>query len=193
MARLPSPLRGGVGGGGQRALNLTWHPFKISKHIMIPETQNAIAGGFNTARAQCVGRLLPIMLATVEFDDELCFTTGEINNERADKSLPPKMRADQRNVMAKPLPEHALGIGRLRTHPTRKLSLAINHRIRFNHISHHLWTPTPDPSPQGGGEKGRRRIGKTLAQEWADLITLPRPLRYASRLRRRLLPTRARA
>jgi hypothetical protein len=32
------------------------------------------------------------------------------------------------------------------------LSLAINHRVRFNHICHHLWTPTPDPSPQGGGE-----------------------------------------
>jgi hypothetical protein len=41
----------------------------------------------------------------------------------------------------------------------RKLSLAINHRARFNHIRHHLWTPTPAPSPQGGGEK-RRRIGE---------------------------------
>jgi hypothetical protein len=65
--------------------------------------------------------------------------------------------------------------------------------VRFNHIARHLWTPTPDPSPQGGGEKRLRRIGKTRTQESADLITLPRPLRYAPRLRRRLLPIRARA
>jgi hypothetical protein len=33
------------------------------------------------------------------------------------------------------------------------LTLSIGHRLRFNHIHHRLWTPTPDPSPQGGGEK----------------------------------------
>ena len=62
------------------------------------------------------------------------------------------MRTGQCNVMAKPLPEHALGIGRLRAHLARKFMLTITHRVRFNHISHHLWTPTPDPSPQGEGE-----------------------------------------
>src|SRR3981189_3468746 len=104
------------------------------------------------------------MLPAIEFDDELRLTTGEIHDKRADKSLRPKMRAHQRNVMAKPLPEHTLGIGRLRAHPTRNLLLAINHRAGFNHIVHRLWTPTPDPSPspQGGGEKRRRRIEKTL-------------------------------
>src|SRR5258707_8846193 len=60
--------------------------------------------------------------------------------------------------MAKPLPKHALGIGRLRAHLARKLLLTINHRREFNHIGHRLWTPTPDPSPQGGGEKRRRRV-----------------------------------
>jgi hypothetical protein len=64
--------------------------------------------------------------------------------------------------MAKPLPERALGIGRLRPRPTRKLLLAINHRAGFNHIVHLLWTPTPDPSPQGGGEKRRHQIEKNL-------------------------------
>src|ERR1700704_6433992 len=115
------------------------------------------------------------MLPAIEFDDELRLTNGEIHDKRADKSLPPKMRAHQRNVMAKPLPEHALGVGRLRAHQTRKLLLAINHRAGFNHISRHLWTPTPDPSPQGGGEKRRRRIGKALTQGSAGLINPPRP------------------
>jgi hypothetical protein len=49
---------------------------------------------------------------------------------------------------------------KLCAHLARKFSLAINHRIRLDHIRHHLWTPTPDPSPQGGGEQERRRIGK---------------------------------
>jgi len=200
LARLPSPLRGGVGGGGQRALNLAQHPFKIAKYIVIPEAQNAIAGGLNTLRAQRIGRLLPIMLPAIEFDDELCLPTGKIHDKWADQSLPPKMRACQSDVMAKPLPEHALGIRRLCAHLTRKLSLAINHRSRFNHIRHHLWTPTPDPSPQGGGEKRRRRNGKIQRKRWLITLALKGrtinrrlPLRCAPRLRRRLSPVRARA
>ncbi len=59
--------------------------------------------------------------------------------------------------MAKPLPEHALGIGRLRAHPPRKLLLAINHGAGFNHIVHHLWTPPPPPTPPRNGE-GRRGV-----------------------------------
>ena len=85
---------------------------------------------------------------------------GEIHDKRTDKSLPPKMRAHQRNVMAKPLPKHALGIDRLRAHPTRKLLLAINHRAGFNHIGRHLWTPTPDPSPKGEGRRGVAELEK---------------------------------
>ena len=80
------------------------------------------------------------------------------DDERADNDLPAKMRARQCDVMAKPRPEHPLGIGRLRAHLPRKLSLAIGHRLRANHVRHRLWTPTPDPSPQGGGEQRRRRI-----------------------------------
>jgi len=119
---------------------------------VIPEAQNAITGGFNIARALRIRRLLPLMLSAVELDDELRLAACEINNERTNKSLPSEMRTDQRDVVTKLLPKHALGIGRLGAHLTRKLSLAINHRVRFNHICHHLWTPTPDPSPQGGGE-----------------------------------------
>src|SRR6266436_1762746 len=130
------------------------------------------------------------MLPTVEFDHELCLAAGEINDEGANKRLPPKMRAGQRNVMTKPLPEHALGIGRLCAHPAGKLSLAIGHRVGFNHIRHHLWTPTPDPSPQGGGEKRRRRTREILTQGSADLINPPRLLQSSSRLRRRLLRAR---
>jgi len=143
--------------------------------------------------ARGVGCLLPVMLSAIEFDDELRFAAGEINDVRTDKRLPPEVRTDQYNVITKPLPEHALGIGRFCAHPVRKLSVTINHRVRFNHIRHHLWTPTPDPSPQEGEESRGFAELENPNSESADLITLPRPLQYAPRLRRRLLPVRARA
>ena len=93
------------------------------------------------------------MLPTVEFDRELRLAARKINNVTADESLAAEMRTAQRNVVTKPLPQHALGIGWLGAHSARKLPLRVNHHVRFNHIRHHLWTPTPDPSPQGGGEQ----------------------------------------
>src|SRR5665213_2277574 len=98
----------------------------------------------------CIRDRLPIVLTAVEFDDDPRFATGEVHDERADQNLPTKMRSRQRDVMTKPLPEHALGIGRLRAHLPRKLSLAIWHRVRANHIRHRLWTPTPRPLPARG-------------------------------------------
>jgi hypothetical protein len=40
----------------------------------------------------------------------------------------------------------------------RKLPLTIIHQKGVNHIRRRLWTPAPDPSPQGGGVKRRIRI-----------------------------------
>ena len=96
---------------------------------------------------------LPIVLPAIEFNHEFCFPTCKVNDEWAYRSLSTEMRACQRYVMAKPLPKHALGIRRLSAHEMRKLSLATVHRAGFNHIHCRLWTPTPDPSPQGGGVK----------------------------------------
>jgi hypothetical protein len=115
------------------------------------------------------------MLTAVEFNNQLRFAAGEINDVWTDKRLPPEVRACQDNVMTKSLPEHALGIGRFRTHPVRKLSLMINHRAGFNHIRHHLWTPTPDPSPQEG--EGRRGAVEFENLKRRAPTTPPRSLR----------------
>ena len=139
-------------------MDLVQHAFEISEHIIIPEAQNAVAGGFDLALTQCIGLLLPIMLSAIEFDDDLRLAAGEIDNERADEGLPPKMRTGQRNVMAKPLPEHALGIGGLRPHSLRKLSLAIVHRVRSKHSCHRLWTPTPAPPRKGEGAEAPSKL-----------------------------------
>ena len=111
-------------------------------------------------RAPLVRIPLPVVLPTIEFDDDFRLAACKIHNKRTDDSLPPKMRTDQRDVVAKPLPKYALSIGRLCAHLPRKLSLSINHRVGFNHIKHRLWTPTPDPSPQGGGVKKLRELNK---------------------------------
>jgi len=70
------------------------------------------------------------------------------------------MRTDQRDVMTKPLPKHALSIGRFGTHAMRKLPLAIIHHKRFNHIDRPLWTPTPTPPRKGEGSGGVIGIGE---------------------------------
>jgi hypothetical protein len=40
------------------------------------------------------------------------------------------------------------------------LLLAINHRAGFNHISRHLWTPTPTPPRKGEGRRGVAELEK---------------------------------
>jgi hypothetical protein len=96
------------------------------------------------------------MLPTL--NDQSRLSTGEIHDERTDRNLSSEMRTNQHNVTPKALPEHTLGIGRLGAHPMRKFSLANNHRAGFNHIRSRLWTPTPNPSPQGGGVNRRAEL-----------------------------------
>ena len=127
LPRLPSPLRGGVGGGGQRALNFVEYPVDICQHVVIPEAKDTIAGGFDETCSRLIRYLLPIVLTAIEFNHELCPTACEINDEGTNSDLPPKMRTDQHDVVAKALPKHAFGLGRLGAHPTCKLSLAIAH------------------------------------------------------------------
>ena len=83
-SRHPSPLRGGVGGGGQRALNFAQNAFKIAKHVVIPETQHTITFSLDLSRSHFVSRSLHIVLATIKLDDEFRPAANEIDNERAD-------------------------------------------------------------------------------------------------------------
>jgi hypothetical protein len=83
-AAVPSPLRGGVGGGGQRALNLAQHPVEISKHFMVPEPQHAVAAGFDLQRTPIVCATLRVMLSAIQLNDELGLAAREIDDERSD-------------------------------------------------------------------------------------------------------------
>jgi hypothetical protein len=86
-------LRGGVGGGGQRALNLAQHSVKIAEHLMIPEPQHAVATGLNLACPRIVCGTLRVMLSAIQLDDELGLAAGEIDNERSDERLTAEMRS----------------------------------------------------------------------------------------------------
>jgi hypothetical protein len=92
--RFPCPLRGGLGGGGQRALNFAQYPFEILENVVIPEAQDAIARSFNALCSRRIRRLLPIVLPAVEFNHQLCPAACEIDNEGTNHSLSAKMRTD---------------------------------------------------------------------------------------------------
>ena len=87
------------GGSGQRRLYLTQDPLDISKHIVVPEAQDAVGAVFDEARPSGVRRSLCIVLAAVQSDDERCAAAGEIDNERANQRLAPKVRPGERDIV----------------------------------------------------------------------------------------------
>ena len=101
---LPAPLRGGGGGGGQRILNLMKHTVQILDHIVIPEPQYTITFCLDLFRSRLVSHPPHVVLATIKLNNKLCPATDKIDNERANQSLPPEVRAGQRNVVTKALP-----------------------------------------------------------------------------------------
>jgi hypothetical protein len=113
-------LRGGVGGGGPRALNVVEHAFNISQDVIVPEAQNTISGCFDNPSASKVFVSLPFVLAAIDLDHQLGFATDEISDEWSDLGLTAKVRAGQPDIVTKTLPEDALGRSRLGAHPACK-------------------------------------------------------------------------
>jgi hypothetical protein len=65
--------------------------------------------------------------------------------------------------------------------------LLVVHCGGFNHIGHHLWTPTPDPSPQGGGERMHPLKGRVnYAALPASVCTQASPQAFANSRTRRI-------
>ena len=114
--------------------------FKISKDIGIPESDAAIAvpSDFIGPRSvgTDVGRL--VMLAAIEFDNQFATVAGKIRDAARDRNLSAEVLASVLEK-AKFLPKLAFRIGGVVSQMACK---AIDHCA----------TPTPNPSPQGGGE-----------------------------------------
>ena len=71
----------------------------ISKHIVVPEAQHAIAARFDSPRAPRIGRSLLIVLTTIKLDNKLRLATDEVDDEGTDQRLPTEMRPDKRDVL----------------------------------------------------------------------------------------------
>jgi hypothetical protein len=66
------------------------HAGEIMHDVIVPEADDAIAATRDLQGAGCVFLLLLRVLTAVEFDRELAAGTGEIDDMRSDRMLPPK-------------------------------------------------------------------------------------------------------
>ena len=65
------------------------------QHVVIPEAQHAVAQGFQFCCAFGICSLLPAMLATVQFDDQLLSRRTEIDDVGANRMLSSELDAFQ--------------------------------------------------------------------------------------------------
>ena len=93
----------------QRAIDRLEHVSEISRHIIIPKSDDAIAVGGKFRGATIVGGDLICMLAAVEFDDELLLRARKVRNPIANGMLATKFVEGE--AVAKRAPEDAFGVG----------------------------------------------------------------------------------
>jgi hypothetical protein len=84
----------------------------LAKDFIVPKAQNAVALSLQPSRADQVGGGVPLepMLRAIDLDHELDAVTDEIHDVRAERSLPPEVRARNRNAVEMP-PEPLFGRG----------------------------------------------------------------------------------
>jgi len=112
---LPSPLRGGDGGGGiyrKRGLNFASHTFDIADHVVIPESQNSktLLTQVSVARGSHPLTGSRIMLTAIDLNNKSRKITGEVDNEMINRYLPTEMET-LRFQRTKESPKLSFGIG----------------------------------------------------------------------------------
>ena len=116
------------------------YPVDIPQHLVVPETDHAVAVGFDDARAVRVGGA-GCVLSAVEFDGEAQGSAGEVGDEVADGELPRELHALEA-ARAQVQPQALPGVGRLIPQFSREACQSL-----FRHCR----TPIPNPFPQGKG------------------------------------------
>jgi hypothetical protein len=87
---LPLPPKGGEGKLVQFSSDDFEHAGEIMNDVIVPEADDAVAATRDLPGAGYVFFHLLRVLATVELDRELAAGTGEIDDMRSDRMLPPK-------------------------------------------------------------------------------------------------------
>ena len=158
---LPSPLWGGVGGGGRNCFAYDGqNTIDVRQHIVVPEPQETIAIGFKPPRPHGVTRSFGV-LAAVDLNDKLLAVADKVSNVWPDLHLPAEVCPSKLKTVAQMPPQFSLGLCGLTAHLTRECALNRHFgpirespdSITIFAAARHHGTPTPNPSPQGGGEK----------------------------------------
>jgi hypothetical protein len=138
------------------------HAVHIRQDLIVPKSQDAVPVRLQAAGSCIVPRYLVRMLAAVDFNDQLRSVAGKICKVWSDRHLPPEMRSFDRQTTAKMPPQFSFGFRRLTAHASSEGALRRRHRaVRWRPGTsivlvirdYHDATPTPNPSPQGGGEQ----------------------------------------
>ena len=85
----PLPQAGGAGGGPfrKRALNNCNNALQITKNVVVPEADYPPALGVEIAGPGFVVSGLSVVLPTIDFNDQLFRSGGEVGDVRADRDL----------------------------------------------------------------------------------------------------------
>ena len=89
-------------------LNCDQHTFKISEHIIVPESKYAISFGREVAIANRIFGGL-VVLSAIHFDHDLLFSADEVADVAADRHLPRKLVAVDLTI-ADTIPENGFRI-----------------------------------------------------------------------------------
>ena len=98
--------------GQQPAPDDLKHSLRLLQHLQVIESQNSKAGCLQARSApqiSSLGRRLEV-LASIEFDHQVCFQARKVSNERADGALAAELAALQTPV-AQVVPQQAFGVG----------------------------------------------------------------------------------
>ncbi len=165
--------RGGGGGRSVTAIFINIHrwkshripdhidnTFKILKNIHIPKSYHPKTALLEFTRPPFISSNVfrPTMLPTVKFNHQFAVITGKVSNKSSNWNLPAKVAVfdfKQTNL----LPELALGGCCIITQFPRQL---VCHRA----------TPTPSPSPQGGGRFSKQYLPSIHPRLGLDVINV---------------------
>jgi hypothetical protein len=144
-----SPRRGevnrAVAGHEQLLTDCLQDTLGVLKHIVVPEADHAIAERFHGLGAR--GVRFRRVLASIQFDDQVLVSAGEVSDVRADRELADEFGTFE-TAAAQIVPKAILGVGRLVP------QLARDGRQPFFRQGR---TPSSQPSPRLGEGAIRRR------------------------------------
>ena len=103
-----------------KARSMTSSTASVSLNVAIPESQHAKSSCFNLAIPARILVLLLLVLAAVQFDNELRLQASEIGDVGADRDLPAKSKPTELTPPQK-APQMTLGVGDLMSQPACSL------------------------------------------------------------------------